>query len=225
MFCEQCGVEIRFAAEFCEGCGAPVAAAPNRPSQAPAVQEGIKSITKEQLNLAGWLSVIKAAVSIPLTGMSIFLGAVSGTGTKVVFAMLTLVSLGLFVYIFSSLKRLLNSRFKFHDVDTYISVFIWVNVVFSALGILSSASSELKTLVGLLSLLALIPFGIVFIVFAVRILRLSDSLYGFLKPFSYTSIVAGLCYATIILIPLGLVAEAVADVILGMIFFRVAERY
>lgn len=182
------------------------------------------SITKEQFNLAGWLSITNAAVTIPIVIMSVFLAAVGGTGGKVIQATLTLISLGLFVYIFSSLRKLLNYRFQFHDVDTYISVLIWVNVVLSILSILSLSSSEIEKAVSVLSVVALIPFGIVFIVFAIRILRLSDNLFGLLKPFSYTSIASGLCFATIVLIPLGLIASVAADIILGIIFFRATER-
>lgn len=182
------------------------------------------SITKERLNVAGWLSITNAVVTIPLVVISVFLVAIGGAGGKIIQAALTLASLGLFVYIFWSLRNLLNSRFQFHDVDTYISALIWGNVVISILSVLSLVGGGLEIAVNLLSIVALIPFGIVLIVFAIRILRLSDDLSGFLKPFSYTSIATGVCFATIILIPLGLIASAASDVILGMIFFRAAER-
>jgi hypothetical protein len=59
--------------------------------------------------------------------------------------------------------------------------------------------------------------------FATRLLRLSGNLYGLLKPFSYTQIVSGMCLITVFLLPVGIIAGAVADVILGVIFFRAAE--
>lgn len=178
------------------------------------------SITKEQLNLAEWFSITNAAVTIPIVVLSIFLAAIGGVGAKVIQAALTLISLGLFVYIFLSLRKFLNSRLRFHDVDTNITVLIWVNVVISILSILSLSSSQLETAFGLLTFFAIIPWGIIYIVFAIRLLRLSDDLFGLLRPFSYTSIASGLCFTTVILIPLGLILGAVADVILGMIFFK-----
>jgi hypothetical protein len=57
-----------------------------------------------------------------------------------------------------------------------------------------------------------------------RLLRLSGNLYGLLKPFSYTQIVSGICFITVFLPLVGIVAGAVADVILGVIFFRAAEQ-
>ncbi len=73
-------------------------------------------------------------------------------------------------------------------------------------------------------MVALIVFGILSIMFATRLLRLSGNLYGLLKPFSYTQIICGICFITIILFPVGVIAGAVADVILGVILFRAAEQ-
>lgn len=57
-----------------------------------------------------------------------------------------------------------------------------------------------------------------------RLLRLSGNLYGLLKPFSYTQIVSGICFITVFLSPVGIIAGAAADVILGVIFFRAGEQ-
>lgn len=86
-------------------------------------------ITKEQLNLAGWLSIANALFAIPSIAMSWFLDTLKGIGATFFQALLTVVGLGLFLYIITSFKKLLNSRFKFHDVDIYISLLIWGNVV------------------------------------------------------------------------------------------------
>ncbi len=182
------------------------------------------SITKDRLNLAGWLSITSAAVTIPIVGVQIFFTAIGGSGGKAVNAMLVVVSVGLFIYVFSSLKELLNSRFQFYDVDSYISALIWVNAISSILSIFSSGSGQPLTLIDVVTILAIILYGIIKIVFAVKVLRLSSDLYGLLKPFSYSSIAFGLCIASIILIPLGLFVSMAQDVILGMIFFRAAEQ-
>jgi len=69
-----------------------------------------------------------------------------------------------------------------------------------------------------------ILLGILLIVFAVKILRLSDNLFGLLKPYSYTMIVCGIGYGTVVLMPFGIVMDVVNFIILGMIFFRAAEE-
>jgi hypothetical protein len=181
-------------------------------------------MTKDRLNLAGWLSITSALFAIPSIVMSWFLESMEGSGAKVSQALLTAVDLGLFLYVISSLKKLLNARFRFHDVDIYISLLIWGNVILCILSILSLESMRLEFVFRHLSMIALIIFGILSIMFATRLLRLSGNLYGLLKPFSYTQIVCGICFTTVFLLPVGIIAGAVADVILGVIFFRAAEQ-
>jgi hypothetical protein len=181
-------------------------------------------MTKERLNLAGWLSITSALFAIPSIVMSWFLESMEGSGAKVSQAILTAVDLGLFLYVISSLRKLLNSRFRFHDVDIYISLLIWGNVILCILSILSLKSVRLEFVFRYLSMIALIIFGILSIMFATRLLRLSDNLYGLLKAFCYTQIVCGICFITVLLFPVGVIAGAIADVILGVIFFRAAEQ-
>jgi len=181
-------------------------------------------MTKEQLDLAGWLSIASALFAIPSIVMAWFLESMEGTGAKVSQAILTAVDLGLFLYVISSLKKLLNSRFQFHDVDIFISLLIWGNVILCVLSILSLGSMRLELVFRYLSMVALIIFGILSIMFATRLLRLSGNLYGLLKPFSYIQIASGICFITVILFPAGVIAGAVADVILGVIFFRAADQ-
>ncbi|OGP92560.1 MAG: hypothetical protein A2156_08675 [Deltaproteobacteria bacterium RBG_16_48_10] len=182
------------------------------------------AITKEHLGLAGWLSIANAIFTIPAIVMSFFLESMEGTGARLPQAILIIVSLGLFIYILLSLKQLLHSRFQFHDVDIYISYLLWGNISLSLFHLLSLVSKEFELAVGILSILAYIFFGILSIMFATRLLRLPYSLYGLLKPYCYITIGGGACFITIILFPVGILAGAVTDVILGIIFFRAAEE-
>jgi len=182
------------------------------------------SITKEQLNLAGWLSITNALFAIPSIAMSWFLDSMDGIGPVISQAILTIVSLGLFLYIISYLRKLLNIRFQFHGVDIYISLLIWGNVALAALSLFSLGSKGLEWVMNVLSVAAFIFFGILSIIFATRLLRLPGNLYGLLKPFSYAQIVCGICFITVFLSPVGVIAGSVADVILGVIFFRAAEQ-
>jgi hypothetical protein len=65
-----------------------------------------------------------------------------------------------------------------------------------------------------------IPLAVLSIIFGVKLLRLQDDLFGLLRPFAYVTIAAGVCFVTILLAPLGLVVDAVSNVILGVIFLR-----
>ena len=182
------------------------------------------SITKEQLNLAGWLSITNAIFAIPSIAMSWFLDTIGGAGAKLSQAILTLVSLGLFLYVIISLRKLLNYRFQFREVDIYISLLIWGNVVLAAFSLLALGSIGFEWFMNILSIVSFIIFGILAIMFATRLLHLPGNLYGLLKPFCYTQIVSGTCFITVLLLPVAIIAGAVADVILGVIFFRAAEQ-
>jgi hypothetical protein len=182
------------------------------------------SMTKEKLNLAGWLSITNALFAIPSIAMSWFLDSMDGIGPVISQAILTIVSLGLFLYIISYLRKLLNIRFKFHDVDIYISLLIWGNIALAALNLLSLGSKGLGWMMNFLSIVAFIFFGILSILFGRRLLRLPGNLYGLLKPYCYITIGSGICFITVFLALLGIIAGAVTDVILGVIFFRAAEQ-
>ncbi len=182
------------------------------------------SITKGQLNLAGWLSITNAIFAIPSIFMYIFLHTMGGGGAKLSQAILTIVSLGLFLYILSSLRKLLNFRFQFYDVDIYISLLIWGNIILSIISLLSLGSRRIELALNILSIISFIAFGILSIMFATRLLRLKSNLYGLLKPFCYASIVGGICFITVLLSPVGIIAGAVSDVVLGVVFFRAAEH-
>ena len=181
-------------------------------------------MTKEKLTLAGWLSVTNALFAVPSVAMYLFLEANNGTGAKLAQGILTVVGLGLVVYILSSLRRLLNSRFQFHGVDLYISLLIWMNIALSILSLFALESDILERAMNIFSTIALIVQGIILIMFATRLLRLPENLYGLLKPYSYITLTSGICAITILLYWAAIIAGAVADVILGIIFFRAAEQ-
>jgi len=181
-------------------------------------------MTKGQLTLAGWLSMTSAIFAIPSVVMSWLLDEMSGAGAKLSQAILTLVSLGLFLCVIIALRRLLNYRFKFHQTDIYISLLIWGNVILSVFNLLGLGSQGLESLMNILSIALIIIFGILAIMFGTRLLQLPGNLYGLLKPFCYTTIASGICLITVFLAPVGIVVGAVSDVILATIFFRAAEQ-
>ena len=81
---------------------------------------------------------------------------------------------------------------------------------------------ELVIVMVIIGLLGL-PLAILSIVFAVRLLRLRDSLFGLLKPYAYLTIVASALLATFLLAFLGLFFDAACSVLLGLIFLRSAR--
>jgi hypothetical protein len=62
------------------------------------------------------------------------------------------------------------------------------------------------------------------IMFGVKLLQLPDDLKGLHKPYCYLNIITGFCLATVVLLPAGIVASAVTDIMLGTIFFQSAKQ-
>jgi hypothetical protein len=176
----------------------------------------------QRLALAGWLSIINAVLTIPTVLLSMFLGAFDGLFARTLSALLTMATTGLFIYVFSVLKELFDDRLIFHDTDVLITVLIRVSIFVAGLSVLGTVVPRLESIVGWFSVLALVAFGVLFIVFGVKLLNMRDTLFGMAKPLAVLTIATGLCFGTIVLIPFGLLASIVRDVVLGVIFFRAA---
>ena len=183
------------------------------------------TLTKDRFVGAGWASIGNATLSmIPLILLYLF-GMESGMGMGTLATEgLTLVNMMLTLFLLKTFRKLLNTRFQFHTVDDYISVLIWGNIVTTALTLLSLEIGEIEETTNMVNVFVFIFFGIVSIMFSMRLLRLKDSLFGLLKPFGYTTVAMGVCFAAVILIPVGVFLGAVSDIILATVFFRASEH-
>mgnify|MGYP006870737291 CR=1 FL=1 len=77
-------------------------------------------------------------------------------------------------------------------------------------------------LLGIIAVMVFIgvPLGILSVIFGIKLLEMQDNLNGLLKPYAILNIVAGVCFATFILAPLGLLIGAAGDVVMGLILLR-----
>lgn len=182
-------------------------------------------MTKQTLNIAGWLSLIYAVTTIPIFVLYWFAENLAGvTGGKLIESILSVVSLFLFVFLCLRFKRLLNERFNFNKVDDLIRVIIGINALLSGFDLIVKTSQSLKTFNLIVSVICLVILGVLGIVFAIRLLDLPNSLFGFLKPYCITYMASSFLIGTVILAPLGLIVGAASSVLLGMIFFKAAEE-
>lgn len=191
---------------------------------------------KDTYTPAAWLAIGAAILALPAFFLAFMVDILTRKGAEmlpvflVLFACVTVAQTGMQVYAFTRLRHLLNERFGFHAVDTLIIAIIAMSIalvsvsiggrVVWALGLVPDAAVPL--ILGVIVLLA-VPFAVLGIIFAVKLLSLQDDLHGLLKPYVYTSIAAGVCFATIILAPVGMIMAAVSTGILGLIFLR-ADR-
>jgi len=181
-----------------------------------------KTTDAAHLKLAGWLSITNGILTIPISAMSVFLVSQPDSSAKLLNMILGGVSFILFIFVFLSLKGLLNARFGFHDTDIFITMLIWLNALSLAFPFLELFPA-LDKLAEVVPLVLTELIGIVLIIFGIRLLRVPDTLHGLLKPFVYTSIATGVCFVSIVLMLVGLLVGIAADIILGVIFLRFAE--
>lgn len=163
---------------------------------------------RARLKLAGWASIISAIITIPTFGLLMCLEGLSDIKSKIIKIALLIIDFGLFVYIYLSFKMLLNCQFRFYKVNFWIWILIYSSIAILIFSVLSLASSIIEKMYNTISLSISIIFGIVYIIFAIKILNLPNTLFGLLKPFSYTSvingvvsIIIGIYHLIIILVP------------------------
>jgi hypothetical protein len=178
----------------------------------------------QSYTLAGWLAIISAILLIPEVGLAVILDFVK-SDLEVIILPIHIANLIIGIFVLYTFRRLLNREFNFHNTDVIITVMILINVVSFVIGFIELGNSmfgldlaveqDLSLAIGVLLI-----NSIVTIVFGVMLLKLKDDLFGLLQPYAYTTIVSGVCGATILLAPLGLLAAVIALVMLGMIFLR-----
>jgi hypothetical protein len=180
-------------------------------------------MTHRRLTIAGVLAMISALLAIPwfvLTGITDgHAGPEIRTGQGVLLAGGTF----LLFYLLTTLRRFLHERHTFGGADGAISLLIAVNVISAATGLFVLVVPQYESSLGIPGVVLVIVGGIAQITFGGKFLRLPDNLEGLRKPYGYLNIVTGVCLVTVVLLPLGVVASAVADVMLGTIFFQAAR--
>lgn len=210
-------------------------------------------VDRPRFKLAGWLSILSAIITFPTFTLLMSLENISDISSKITRLFLVFIDLSLFIYIYLSLKKLLNSQFRFHKVDVWIWMLIFISLMIFVFSLLSLVSNIIEKIFYIISLSLNIFFGIILIIFAIKILDLFHDLFGLLRPFSYTSVIngivsviIGLYHFAIILIPknilnqiklifsgstvfilvlIYLFTDILIKTFLGMVFFKAQKSF
>ncbi|MGA7829177.1 MAG: hypothetical protein WCA04_16080 [Geobacteraceae bacterium] len=165
-----------------------------------------------------------AVLSIPVLLLSYHYYENTETGYTLSLALVQIVGLSLFIYLNSFLKKFLNLRFTFHETDNYIDFLITTYIFLTLAGIGALLLPALAEPLEQFSLLLIVSFGVGQLLFGVKLFRVPGSLQGMLKPFCFFTILTGILIATVFLLPLASLTGALADVMLGTIFFKACEK-
>ena len=208
-------------------------------------------MTSRKLNLAGWLSLANAvllSVSFTMTVLvSLLAKFATGDGFGIVFVIaltliIPIIRHGFYLYTFSCLKKILNSRLQFREADKFIYqtirlnrlpfALIALNITLILIGeIRGFGEFEVEAMGWILGgslvvyWLAMIPMGIFYMLTGVEISRLCRNRHQeVLGAFSQSLTITGWLLASLFLAPLGFLFAIQADVLLGSIFFNIARE-
>lgn len=189
--------------------------------------------------IAGWLTILSIAIMVAMNVMQLSLHMLGVE--RVIIGPLFIGSLllqsGFSIYAVVWFRRLLNRRHSFFGVNTLITLIIislcLFTCIFSYLKLVAT-SAEMEQLskrevigvmlppvVAMISLL--ISFGIIGILYGVKLLRLENSLFGYRKPLAYLYIIGSSMMLTIVLLPLGIMVLMASDVFQALILLKSAK--
>lgn len=179
--------------------------------------------TPTRYRIAGWLAMGNAFLTIPWFIMTFFLASKEGVWPKLADAGMQFASAAIFIYTAVTLKTLLNRSYSFHEVDRFIEWMIKANVAITGVSLIGIISPAVASSAGILAVILIVPLGVLQLLFGLRLQQIEQDSAPLIRPYSYLSIATGFCLATIILIPVGVVIGAVADIMLGTIMLQAAD--
>lgn len=185
----------------------------------------------EQKNyqLAGWAAIVYAVISVPAVVLSFFLQEMAKYFPNIIVLDILLTILGfiLSVFILYKLRKLLNGLYDFHLIDGLIAGLILLIIIMTISSFAKYFFPDTENFrigFAVVLLAQLVVYSIIKIIVGIRLLRLNDDLFGLQKAFAYTNIVSGVCVASVILSPIGILIDLAVDIIMGIIFLRADEN-
>lgn len=184
-------------------------------------------ISKEKLEGAGIVSVLSAATTIPYIILSIIaLGREdSDTLSDFLFVIVDVILMFMWLYCIVVFRKLLNIKARFFEVNSLIKSMILMSFTLIAFDILSLFGSVAEDLFGFLSILAVVAYSIIYIIFGIKLKHCQDNLYGHLNSLSILIIISGVFTVSVILVPLALITSVISSIIFAQIFFKAAKEF
>lgn len=172
--------------------------------------------------LAGVAAALSAIAGLPLLAVSVASGLLPDNAVlDLIFNTLALVNAGLTIYMLWALRQLLNLH-GFHATDVLLTLSIAGNAIVAVGQVLAEFAEETLTLgLGMIALAAAI--SLITLALGIKLLPAAPLVRGPMTPFAYALIATGVCVASVVLSPLGMLSWVVASVALAVIFFRASE--
>lgn len=177
---------------------------------------------QKRYRAAGALAMVNALLTIPWFIVTFFLTGKDEPWARMTEAFMQCSSTAIFAFTSLTLKKFLNVSKGFNATDRLILLMVKINIVLTAVSLAGLAMPSIAESVGALALVMIIPLGAIQLMFGYRLQQLQADLGGLHRPYCYLNMITGFSLATIILIPLGIFTGAIADIMLGTLFFQAA---
>jgi hypothetical protein len=164
-----------------------------------------------------WACFTSAIIGVPLFCISLII--IRYPELKILDVGLSLLSVSLYIYIYISFKRLLNSNFNYSQINNLISLLIIVEIFTFLIGLIDESANSKAFLLIILVICAIL-MGISYIMLGLRLLKLGYQFDGLLKKYCYVCIFEGVCAASIILLPFMILLTIVENTFLGLLFMH-----
>ncbi len=184
---------------------------------------------KNRFSTAGWLAIAGAIMVLPLMVSALILDIVYQKTSYMnpfiatLFLGFNVTQIAFVLFAFYRFKAYLNEVLQFRKTDLLILIIIAGMIVLSAIGITGrivawmGAPDEIKAIFVALIASFGIPLGILSVVFGIKILDIQDCTSRLLRPYAWLNIAGGVCFATFILAPFGMLLASAGDVLMGLI--------
>lgn len=175
------------------------------------------------MRVAGWLALFSATVSIPLFLLALQFQSTADSGALLMQTLIQVVSTLLFCALLLLFRRFLHTFYTYVEADRSIFLMIILNVLLTLYALAAIVFTPLKESGDTVALAAVILLAVVQVRFALQLLRVPVQNEPLFRPYAWLNLAAGVCLATVILLPLAVLISALADLMLGTLFLQRAR--
>jgi hypothetical protein len=178
----------------------------------------------KKLRLLFWLSLIYLIATLPLVALSFMSGVAPDSD---IYRMATdifgLLDNLLYIYLLYMFKLLLNYRLDCYVVNKYIYVAIVLSLIMSVFSYTMPEQLETFSLSAIGFFVLMVPLGIVNVIYGFKLLKL-ESDFSYLKLYSWSTIIAGVLLASVVLFLFAVPVGMIASFAMAMMFYTAAKE-
>lgn len=182
------------------------------------------NLSSKKLFWAGCLSLAMIVIDVVTYILSFVSNASGGESYTFEYLVCSLIAVGASIYLLTIFKKLLHTRFNFFDADKYITLLIIINIISIIFIMLSASGNEsVRQTVGIVYFIALCPIGVIVTLFGIKLLKIPAQYPG-IKFYAWSNVVAGICYAVIILYMVGFFVGLLAHIPFALMMFTASAE-